>query len=95
MSDLTWLTAEEIVDGVKKKKFSATEVTKASISRMEILDKELHAYCTPTPDLALKAAKEIDNKISKEEDPGPLTKVPVGIKDLVCPQKRKTVSGSY
>ena len=52
MSDFAWLTAAEIVDGVKKKKFSATEVTKASISRMEILDKALHAYCTPTPELA-------------------------------------------
>ena len=95
MSDFAWLTAVEIADGVKKKKFSATEVTKASISRMEILDKELHAYCTPTPELALKDAKEIDKKISQNKDPGPLAGVPVGIKDLVCTKGIKTVSGSY
>lgn len=89
------MTAEEIVEGIKKKKFSATDLIKSTITRMEILDKEIHAYCTPTPELALKAAKEIDKKISKNEDPGPLAGVPVGIKDLVCTKGIKTVSGSY
>ena len=89
------MTAEEIVQGIKKKKFSATDLIKATITRMEILDKELHAYCTPTPELALEAAKVIDQKISKNEDPGPLAGVPVGIKDLVCTKGIKTVSGSY
>ncbi len=95
MNDFAWMTAEEIVEGIKKKKFSATDLIKSTITRMEILDKEIHAYCTPTPELALKAAKEIDKKISKNEDPGPLAGVPVGIKDLVCTKGIKTVSGSY
>lgn len=95
MNDFAWMTAEEIVQGIKKKKFSATDLIKATITRMEILDKELHAYCTPTPELALEAAKVIDQKISKNEDPGPLAGVPVGIKDLVCTKGIKTVSGSY
>ena len=68
MNDFAWMTAEEIVEGIKKKKFSATDLIKSTITRMEILDKEIHAYCTPTPELALKAAKEIDKKISKNEE---------------------------
>ena len=66
MSEFSKLSAVEIVKGIKKKDFSATEVTKASISRMEILDKELHTYCTPTPELALKAAGVVDKKNFKQ-----------------------------
>ena len=35
MSDLTHLTIEEALDGLKKKDFSAVELTKAHIDAME------------------------------------------------------------
>ena len=43
---------------------------------METLEPHIHAFCTPTPDVALAAAGAVDAKIAAGEDPGPLAGVP-------------------
>jgi aspartyl-tRNA(Asn)/glutamyl-tRNA(Gln) amidotransferase subunit A len=53
-----------------------------------------HAFCTPTPELALAAAAAIDGDILEGRDVGPLAGVPVGVKDLICTAGIRTVSGS-
>lgn len=80
---------------VRKKELSALEVTEAILARMERLEPHIHAFCTPTPELAKRAAAEVDRKISAGEDPGALAGVPVGIKDLVCTKGVVTASGSF
>jgi aspartyl-tRNA(Asn)/glutamyl-tRNA(Gln) amidotransferase subunit A len=80
---------------VRKRELSATEVTEAVLGRMDKLEPHIHAFCTPTPELARKIAAEIDNKIKAGNDPGPLAGVPVGIKDLVCTEGVVTASGSF
>jgi len=80
---------------VRSKKLSASEVTEAVLARMEILEPELHAFCTPAPELARKEAAKVDSLIAKGEDPGALAGVPVGIKDLICTKDLPTVSGSF
>ena len=47
------------------KKLSALEVTDAVLARMEALEPTLHAFCTPTPELARAAAKQLDNRIAE------------------------------
>lgn len=79
---------------IRKKQVSAKEVTEAVLARMEKLEPHIHAFCTPTPDLARKAAQKIDRRLAKGEDVGPLAGVPIGIKDLVCTKGIRTVSGS-
>lgn len=79
---------------VREKKLSPVEVVEASLARMEALEPTLHAFCTPTPDLARATAKQQERDIAAGRDPGPLAGVPVGIKDLVCTKGIKTVSGS-
>lgn len=62
---------------------------------MSRLDPTLHAYCTPTPDVALDTAKRVESAIANGEDVGPLAGVPISVKDLICTKGIRTVSGSY
>jgi aspartyl-tRNA(Asn)/glutamyl-tRNA(Gln) amidotransferase subunit A len=79
---------------IRSKKLSPVEVTDAVLARMEKLEPILHAYCTPTPEIARKAAKQIEKRIMAGEDCGPLAGVPWGCKDLICTAGIKTASGS-
>ena len=76
------------------RQLSATEVTEAALRRMETLEPHIHAFCTPTPDVARDAAAAVDAKIAAGEDPGLLAGVPIGIKDLVATKDILTVMGS-
>jgi aspartyl-tRNA(Asn)/glutamyl-tRNA(Gln) amidotransferase subunit A len=79
---------------IRSKKLSAVEVTDAVLARMEKLEPILHAFCTPTPEIAREAAKQIDKRIMANEEVGPLAGVPWGCKDLICTAGIKTTSGS-
>jgi aspartyl-tRNA(Asn)/glutamyl-tRNA(Gln) amidotransferase subunit A len=79
---------------IRRRELSAVEVVDAHLSRMEALEPKLHAFCTPTPELARATAKRIERDIVAGKDVGPLAGVPIGIKDLVCTKGIRTVSGS-
>lgn len=89
------MDAVTLASKIRGKELSAAEVTEAVLARMDALEPHIHAFCTPTPDLARKVAAEVDRKIRAGGDPGPLAGVPVGIKDLVCTVGVTTVSGSF
>jgi aspartyl-tRNA(Asn)/glutamyl-tRNA(Gln) amidotransferase subunit A len=93
-SELWKKDAVSLAKDVREKKLSAVEVAEAALQRMDSLDKELHAYCTPTPELALEAARSIDAAIARGQEVGPLAGVPIGIKDLVSTKGIPTVGGS-
>jgi len=93
-SDICSMTATDIARNVREKKLSPTEVAEAAIARVQRLDDRLHAYCTPTPDVAREQAKALEARIKKGEEVGPLAGVPVGIKDLVATKGIRTVMGS-
>ena len=57
MTDLTKLTLAEAREGLKKKDFSATEITRAFLAAIEAGNKALNAYVLPTPEHALNNEK--------------------------------------
>ena len=79
---------------IRTKELSAIEVTEAVLRRMDALEPHLHAFCTPTPEVARAAARAVDSKIAAGEDAGVLAGVPIGIKDLVATKDILTVMGS-
>jgi aspartyl-tRNA(Asn)/glutamyl-tRNA(Gln) amidotransferase subunit A len=91
--DLTNSTCTEIRDGVRAKKVSALEVTRHFSERIQKLDAKVNAFVT-TNDRAEDAAKQVDAKIAKGENPGPLAGVPMAIKDLLCTKGLKTTASS-
>lgn len=64
MTDLTKLTITEALKGLKEKKFSAIELTKEYLNKMESC-RELNAYVLETPEKALEQAKAAERKIQK------------------------------
>ncbi len=93
-NDICRMDAVTVAGKVRAKQISAAEVTEAVLRRMDVLEPHIHAFCTPTPDVARAAAKAVDAKIAAGEDPGVLAGVPIGIKDLVATKDILTVMGS-
>lgn len=93
-NEICRMDALTLAGRIRTKELSAIEVTEAVLRRMEVLEPHIHAFCTPTPDVARAAARAVDAKIAAGEDPGVLGGVPIGIKDLVATKDILTVMGS-
>ena len=80
---LSDLTVKEIQTGLTSKEFSAEEVAKESLARIESADKKVHAFLEVTSEAALSAAQRVDSAIASGTfgEMGPLAGVPVAFKD--------------
>jgi len=93
MSDLTSLTIATAREGLRKKEFSAVELTEAYILSVEKA-RILNAYIVETPDKARAMAKASDAKLAKGEG-GALEGIPLGIKDLYATKGVHTQACSH
>jgi len=94
MTSLTHLTIADALDGLKTKKFSATELTEAHIKAVEQTDPLLNAYITKTPDIARAQAKAADARYAAGTN-GLLDGIPLAIKDLYCTKDVLTTASSH
>ena len=92
MTELTHLTLAEARDGLKAKRFSATEIAKAHVAAIEKA-RALNAYVLETPEKALAMAAASDAKLARGEG-GALEGIPLGIKDLFCTEGVVSTAGS-
>jgi aspartyl-tRNA(Asn)/glutamyl-tRNA(Gln) amidotransferase subunit A len=93
LTDLTTLTLTEARDGLKKRSFTATELTEAFIKAIETGNGALNAYVLPTPEHALAQAKASDARLAKGDE-RPLEGIPLGHKDLFCTNGVRTTACS-
>ena len=93
MTDLTKLTLSEARDGLAKKTFSATELTRAHLAAIETANAALNAYVLVTPEQALAQAAASDAKL-KAGTAGALEGLPLGHKDLFCTKGIRTTACS-
>ena len=89
---MTYKSVTEILEAIKKKQISATEITKEYLRRIKASD-DLNCFITLTEDSALNTAKEIDKDISKNKFK-PLSGLPIAQKDIFCTKGVKTSCGS-
>jgi len=90
MSNITDLKLVELVDKIKKKELSSTEVTIAFIERSK-KSKKLNSYISENYENAIKKAKIFDQKPDfKKKLPG----IPIAVKDLFCTKNIRTTAGS-
>jgi aspartyl-tRNA(Asn)/glutamyl-tRNA(Gln) amidotransferase subunit A len=92
MTDLTRLTLAAARDGLKAGEFTASELTAAYIEAMEAA-RELNAFVTQTPEMAMDMARKADARLAGGNGAG-LTGIPVGVKDLFCTKGVVTSAGS-
>ena len=93
-NEICRMDATSLSAAIRDKALSPVEVVDATLERMDALDSTLHAFCTPTPELARESAERVEKAIVAGESVGPLAGVPYGCKDLICTAGVKTVSGS-
>ena len=79
--------------GLHNKTFSSVELTQFFLDRIQKFDGQLNSFITVTPDLALQAAKEADERL-KRGDATTLTGIPFAHKDIFCTKGIKTSCGS-
>jgi aspartyl-tRNA(Asn)/glutamyl-tRNA(Gln) amidotransferase subunit A len=93
MTDLTSLTLSEARDGLRRKRFSATELAQAHLAAMEAA-RALNAYVLETPDQARAMAGAADARLAAG-DARPLEGIPLGIKDLFATRDVRTTACSH
>jgi aspartyl-tRNA(Asn)/glutamyl-tRNA(Gln) amidotransferase subunit A len=94
LTELTDLSIAEAREGLKRKDFSATELTRAHLAAIEAANPALNAYVLPTPERALAMAKASDARI-KTGEAGALEGIPLGIKDLFATKGVLTTACSH
>jgi aspartyl-tRNA(Asn)/glutamyl-tRNA(Gln) amidotransferase subunit A len=79
--------------GLGRREFSARELVRAHVDAVEALNPRLNAFVTVTAEQALAAAAAADAALAKGEG-GPLTGIPLAIKDIFCTARVRTTAGS-
>lgn len=92
--DILSYSAVELATAIKEGKVTAVEAMEAVLARIDERETDINAYVTIDRDAALKAAKEVQEKIEKGELTGPLAGVPVAIKDNMCTEGMLTTCSS-
>lgn len=93
MSKLNHLTIAQALEGLNKKDFTAVELTQVHIDEM-VKSKNLNAFITETPDLALQQAEQSDKRRASG-NAGDLEGIPLAIKDLFCTNGVQTTAASH
>ena len=94
--DLSQLTITQSIEGLKKKKFSCLELTKACLKRIKEADGKINAFITVCEQEALKSAAEKSEYIKNNGYPEEklLFGIPVAVKDNFCTKGIKTTASS-
>ncbi|MEU3343588.1 amidase [Streptomyces sp. NPDC006700] len=94
MTELTELTAGELLDGYRKGEFSPVEATRAALERAERIQPEVNAFVRITAEDALARARESEDRWRRGSPSGLLDGVPVTVKDLLLLSGHPTQRGS-
>ncbi|MEE8465563.1 MAG: Asp-tRNA(Asn)/Glu-tRNA(Gln) amidotransferase subunit GatA [Dehalococcoidia bacterium] len=93
MAELNWLSIQEAHAQLSSRQISSVELTQACLDRIDSVEDRVQSFLTLTPEIALAQAKEADQRLAMGEG-GPLTGVPVQIKDVMCTKGVTTTCAS-
>ncbi|MFF1299415.1 MULTISPECIES: amidase [unclassified Streptomyces] len=94
MTELTELTAVQLVEGYRKGEFSPVEVTRAALERAERIQPEVNAFVRITAEEALAQARESADRWRRGAPAGLVDGVPVTVKDILLMRGAPTLKGS-
>lgn len=86
--------ASAIAKAVRSKEIQAVEIARAALDRIHARDGALNCFTTVLSDRALRDAAEVDRRIARGDDPGPLAGVPFAVKNLFDIEGIPTIAGS-
>jgi aspartyl-tRNA(Asn)/glutamyl-tRNA(Gln) amidotransferase subunit A len=92
--ELYEMSAWEAREKVRSGEVKAVELTEAVLARADEVEERVRAYVTLTPEAALAAAREADDKLARGEDPGRAGGLPMAVKDVLCTRGVRTTCSS-
>ncbi len=95
--DPSSLTISSAIASLHSGEYSALALTEACLRQIEKLDPAINAFITPTPDMAVQAALQVDSLISHNPpniNDLLLLGIPVALKDLIETAGVRTTAGS-
>ena len=93
MTELTSLTLAQARDALRRREFSAAELTEAHLAAMEQA-RALNAYVLETPEQAHAMAAAADARLAAGEA-RPLEGLPLGVKDMFATKGVRTTAASH
>ena len=93
-NDILSSDASALAAAVRERSITARDAVTASLSAIGRLDTELNCFTAVLAGPALEQAARIDERIAREEDPGPLAGVPFAVKNLFDIEGLTTLAGS-
>ena len=93
MADLNWLSIQEAHAQLTSRQISSVELTQACLDRIDAVEDRVQSFLALTPETALSQAAVADRMLGAGEG-GPLTGVPVQIKDVMCTEGVPTTCAS-
>jgi aspartyl-tRNA(Asn)/glutamyl-tRNA(Gln) amidotransferase subunit A len=93
-TDIAFAPAADLAALIRAKQLSAVEAVQATIERIDRAQPILNCFITVCRQEALRDAEEIDRRLAKGEQIGPLAGVPFTVKDLISTKGVKTTFAS-
>src|SRR3989449_6354781 len=95
MEDLSFASASQIAGRVASRSVTALRVVEACLGRIAVHDRSLNSFLTVMTAQALDAARRVDDGVRAGRPPGPLTGVPVAVKDIIDVAGVPTTAGAH
>ncbi|MBI5084698.1 MAG: Asp-tRNA(Asn)/Glu-tRNA(Gln) amidotransferase subunit GatA [Acidobacteria bacterium] len=92
--EISKLTIGRIQAGLREKKFSAAELAAEALGFARDENSKTNAYLTFCEERAMAAARQVDEKLARGQEPGALAGVPLAVKDVISTRGVRTTCGS-
>jgi len=92
--NVSTLTIAAIQEALRARKFSASELAAEALKFAAAENPKTNAYLLLSEERALQAARAVDDKLARGEEPGVLAGVPVAVKDVIVTKGLRTTCGS-
>jgi aspartyl-tRNA(Asn)/glutamyl-tRNA(Gln) amidotransferase subunit A len=87
-------TARGLVQGIRKGKHTAREITEEILAHIQNTNPDINAFITIDEVGALEAADAVDQKAAEGQVLGSLAGIPIALKDVLCTKGLRTTCAS-